>query len=257
MEASPGPWITALRNSHDILQGLVKPLKAAQLEQPSYASEWSIAQVLSHIGSQSEIFELFLDAGLSGQDPPGGEAFPPIWEAWNARDPQSQAADALQEDESLVRRFESLSPPDLGKLHLKLFGMELDATGLTRMRLGEHALHTWDVAVALDPSAEVAPDAVALLIDSLSRLAGRSGKYTGTQARVGVSTIRPERHFTLEIADPVVLAAGEGDGNSARLRLPAEAFVRLVYGRLDPSHTPPVEAQGIALDDLRQVFQGF
>ena len=71
MEASPGPWIAALRHSHDILQGLVEPLEAEQLEQPSYASGWSIAEVLSHIGSQSEIFELFLDAGLSGEDPPG------------------------------------------------------------------------------------------------------------------------------------------------------------------------------------------
>jgi uncharacterized protein (TIGR03083 family) len=258
VEASPGPWIAALRHSHDILQGLVEPLEAEQLEQPSYASGWSIAEVLSHIGSQSEIFELFLDAGLSGEDPPGSGAFAPIWEAWNARDPQSQATDALQADERVLRRFESLTPQEVGKLRLKAFGMELDATGLTRMRLGEHALHTWDVAVVLDPSAEVAPDAVALLVDSLSQLAERSGKYAGTKARVRVSTTRPERHFTLEIADPVVLTTGDGEGGSARLSLPAEAFVRLVYGRLDASHTPlSIEAEGVALDDLRQVFQGF
>jgi uncharacterized protein (TIGR03083 family) len=238
------------------LQALVEPLEAEQLGRPSYASEWSIAQVLAHLGSQSEIFELFLDAGLSGEDPPGGEAFPPIWEAWNTRDPQSQATDALQADERVVRRFESLTPEDVERFHLKLFGMELDATGLTRMRLAEHALHTWDVAVALDPSAEVTPDAVALLVDSLSRVAARSGKFEGTERRVRVSTTGPERHFILEITDPVLLAVGESDGDLARLLLPAEAFVRLVYGRLDPSHTPAVEVQGIDLDDLRKVFPG-
>ena len=36
---------------------------------------------------------------------------------------------------------------------------------------------------------------------------------------------------------------------------PAEAFVRLVYGRLDPAHTPPVD-DGDVLDALRPVFTG-
>lgn len=42
---------------------------------------------------------------------------------------------------------------------------------------------------------------------------------------------------------------------SADLRLPAEAFARLVYGRLDPDHTPPGD-HGSALDTLRRVFPG-
>src|SRR5580700_5027050 len=108
MEPSPAPWISALRHSHDRLRASVEPLGLADLEQRSYASEWSIAQVLSHIGSQAEIFGLFLDAGLAGQDPPGPEAFGPIWEAWNAKSPQDQAADALTADETVTARFESI-----------------------------------------------------------------------------------------------------------------------------------------------------
>ena len=72
MELSPGPWISALRHSHDRLQASVEPLGLPQLERRSYASEWSIAQVLSHLGSQAEIFGLFLDAGLTGQDRQAG-----------------------------------------------------------------------------------------------------------------------------------------------------------------------------------------
>ena len=41
------------------------------------------------------------------------------------------------------------------------------------------------------------------------------------------------------------------------LALPAEAFIRLVYGRLDPAHTPPVETRRADLDGLRQVFPGY
>jgi len=151
METSPGPWISALRHSHDRLRATVEPLGLAQLEQRSYDSEWSIAQVLSHMGSQAEIFALFLGAGLTGQDPPGNETFVPIWESWNAKDPQAQAADALRADEATVERFEALDADQQARLHLKVFGRELGATGLAQMRVSEHAIHTWDVVVALDP----------------------------------------------------------------------------------------------------------
>jgi uncharacterized protein (TIGR03083 family) len=257
METSPDPWIGALRHSHDRLQALVEPLDVAQLEQRSYASEWSIAQVLSHLGSGAEIFGLFLDAGLAGQDPPGRDAFVPIWNVWNAKDPQAQAADGLRADESTVERFESFGPEQKAGLRLNVFGMDMGVTGLARMRVSEHAIHTWDVAVALDPSATVAPDAVALLIDTVGQLAARTAEPDGKQRRILVSTTDPERHFILETGEGVSLTESDGEEGLPELRLPAEAFVRLVYGRLGPAHTPPVETDGVDLDELRQLFPGF
>jgi uncharacterized protein (TIGR03083 family) len=257
METSPDPWIGALRHSHDRLEALVRPLGLSQLEQRSYASEWSVAQVLSHLGSGAEIFGLFLAAGLAGQDPPGREAFVPIWNVWNAKDPQAQAADGLRADEATLERFESLDPEQKAGLRLHLFGMDMDVTGVARMRVSEHAVHTWDVAVALDPSAKVALDAVGLLIDTVGQLAARSAKPDGKQRRLLVSTTDPERHFVLETGDAVSLTESEGEDGLPELRLPAEAFLRLVYGRLGPHHTPPVEADGVDLDELRQLFPGF
>jgi uncharacterized protein (TIGR03083 family) len=218
MEPSPGPWISALRHSHDRLRASVEPLGPDQLTQRSYPSEWTIAQVLSHLGSQAEIFGLMLEAGLAGQEPPGREEFLPIWDTWNAKDPQAQATDALRADQATLERLESMDAGERERLHLKLFGMDIDATGFARLRVSEHAVHTWDVLVALDPAATLAPDAVALLIDTVD-------------------------------APP---AAG-----LAELRLPAEALIRLVYGRLDEAHTPPAETAGVELDDLRQIFRGF
>ena len=257
MEPSPAPWISALRHSHNRLRASVEPLDLAQLEQRSYASEWSIAQVLSHLGSQAEIFGLFLDAGLTGQEAPGREDFMPIWESWNGKDPQAQASDALRADQATLERFESLDADEQASLHLKMFGMELGVAGLARMRVSEHAIHTWDVAVALDPSATVAPDAVGLLIDTVGQLAARSAAPDGKQRRLRVSTTDPERHFILETGDAVSLTESDGEDGLLELCLPAEAFVRLVYGRLGPHHTPPVEADGIDLDELRQLFPGF
>ena len=39
--------------------------------------------------------------------------------------------------------------------------------------------------------------------------------------------------------------------------LPAEAFSRLVYGRLDPDHTPAFTGDAALLDTLRRVFPAF
>ena len=256
METSPEPWIEALRHSHDRLQNLAGPLTASQLEQGSCCSEWTIAQVLSHLGSQAEIFGLFLQAGLTGQQPPGLAEFGPIWDVWNAKSPQAQAADALVADEATVERFESLGADERARLRLNAFGMELDLAGVSRMRLGEHAIHTWDVAAALDPSATVAPDAVALLIDTIGPLAARTGKPDGKQRRLHVATTGPERHFVLETSEAVSLTEAASEPGAPDLRLPAESLVRLVYGRLDPAHTP-VAADSAGLDDLRGLFPGF
>jgi len=261
MESSPGPWISALRHSHNRLRASVEPLGPDQLTQRSYPSEWTIAQVLSHLGSQAEIFGLILEAGLAGREPPGREDFPPIWDKWNAKDPQAQATDALRADQATLERLESMDAGERERLHLTLFGMDIDTTGFARLRLGEHAVHTWDVVVALDPAATLAPDAVDLLIDVVDQVAGRSAKPDGRQRTVRVSTTDPERQFILETGEEVTLTPSDGDApaepGQSELRLPAEALIRLVYGRLDEAHTPPAETAGVELDELRQIFRGF
>ena len=141
-------------------------------------------------------------------------------------------------------------------LHLRLFEMDPDITGLARMRLGEHAIHTWDVAVALDPSATVAPDAVGLLIDTVGQLATWAGKPDGRERRIRVSVRDPERNFVLTTGEAVGLTESDGEESLPELRLSAEAFIRLIYGRLGPQHTPQVEADGVDLDELRQLFPG-
>jgi hypothetical protein len=114
----------------------------------------------------------------------------------------------------------------------------------------------------------VAPDAVALLVDTLGQLVTRSGKPDGTQLRLLVSATSPQRRFILESGETVTLTPADGaeslpeltDAGAQslpELRLPAEALVRLVYGRLDPAHTPAVEARGVDLDELRRIFPGF
>ena len=158
VERDPHRWIRALRNSQDRLTALVEPLGPDQVGAASRAGGWSIAQVLSHLGSQAEIFGGFLDAGLAQSEPPAPDTFPPIWEAWDARTPPAQVADSVTANEAFVRRLESLSDTQLDTIELSLFGMEVDAVRLLQMRLSEHAVHTWDVEGALDATAAVSAD---------------------------------------------------------------------------------------------------
>jgi uncharacterized protein (TIGR03083 family) len=246
-------WIVALRNSHDRLASLLQPLDADDVRQPSYASDWSIADVASHLGSQAEIFGLFLAAGLSGDAAPGGEVFQPIWDRWNALPPVEQVAQSLAANEAFVSRLEQIEPAEAEKFALSMFGSDFDLAGLAAMRLSEHALHAWDIAVALDPSATVSADAVDLLIDGIAVGAARSGKPVAGVDPIAITTTAPERHFLLTV-HPDVELAGNAEQAPDGLPLPAEALIRLVAGRLDPDHSP---SDDYRLTELRTVFPGF
>jgi hypothetical protein len=53
-----------------------------------------------------------------------------------------------------------------------------------------------------------------------------------------------------------VLVGPAEPGQSPDLVLPAEALSRLVYGRLDPDHTPEFTGDAAVLETLRAVFPG-
>jgi len=255
-------YIAALRNSHERLAALLAAMGDNQVTGQSYCRDWTVAQVLSHLGSGAEIAMLMLEATLAGE-PLDRDAMGPIWDTWNAKTPQQQAADCLPADEAQIKRLEGLSDAELDGISADFFGMKLDAAGLVRMRLSEHAVHTWDVAVALDDAAEVAPDAVELLLAQLPMIAGWTGKSDGGPFRLRLRGTEPEADFLLEVADKVSLGAWPGEGPAGatadgQIQLPAEALLRLVYGRLDPGHTPPVEVSGDPglLDRARAVFPG-
>jgi uncharacterized protein (TIGR03083 family) len=259
METDPHIWIRALRDSHDHLVAIVRPLTPEQLTEQSYDTEWSIAQVLSHLGSGAELAMGWVNAAVQGVEAPGQEANTAVWDAWNYRSPERQALDSLEYGERLVRRYEALTEDELSRLHIQLFGvMELDAAGLCRVRLSELAIHIWDIDVAVYPTAHVDAHSVALLIDALGGIATRAGKPQGKQFTLRVRTTEPVRDLKLAVGDEVHLDVWAGGTSDGELRLPAEEFVRLVYGRLDPDHTKEAEiiAGSITLDDIRQVFPG-
>jgi uncharacterized protein (TIGR03083 family) len=255
----PRPWIAALRRSHERLTLVVEPLGTDAVDAPSMATGWSVAQVMSHLGSQAEIFAGILDAAREGRPLPGPEAFPAVWDKWNALSPEDQVSASLAANEAFVVETESLTDAQLGELRFAMFGMDLDMTGFLRMRLSEHALHSWDVIASLDPTASVSPDAVDLLIDTLPELASRVGKPQDQPVAVRIVTTDPARDLRLTVDEAVSIEPFDGGSSDGVLRLPAETFVRLVYGRLEDGDAPSIEGDGdgVTLDLLRSVFPGF
>lgn len=104
----------------------------------------------------------------------------------------------------------------------------------------------------------MALDAVELLIDGVADMAGRVGKPMEQLVTVAVATHHPDRHFFLDIGGVSLTSSPAGASADAALDLPAEAFLRLVYGRLDDAHVngDEVHVNGITLGELRGVFAG-
>ena len=258
MTSDPRALIGILHNSHDRLAALVQPLGPDELRAQSYDSDWTVAQVLSHLGSGAEIATVNLDSALSGHGTMDPAAFQPVWDVWNNRSPEDQAADCLTWDERHVSRLEQLTDEELAGIRFDLFGRDLDAAGLIRLRLSEHAMHTWDVAVYRDPAAAVAADAVPVAFEQIAQLLQFVAKPAGDSFRVRLRTTGPDRDYLLDVGEPVTLSDWvDGTEVDGVVELPAEALLRLFYGRLDPGHTPAYTAEGVDLDRLRAVFPGF
>ncbi len=237
------------------LRELVRGLDVDRLESPSYAAGWTVADVLSHLGSGAVLMVRRLEAALAGVPLPD-DVSRPVWDEWDAKSPQAQADDALAEDERLGKAFEAVDDADRQRIEFPFGPLSVGFETAVALRLNEHALHTWDIEVMADRGAVVPADAAAVIIDNLGLIGRFAAKPTGDEREIRVRTRAPVRHFTVRLT-PEAAQLLEGDGGvEPDLTLPAESFCRLVYGRLDPDHSPAVPANGEVLDLLRRVFPG-
>jgi uncharacterized protein (TIGR03083 family) len=246
--------VDALRSSVARLRDAVAPMSDADLTGRAYPSGWSIADVLSHIGSGAVILQRRLDDTLAGQTTPDDFA-PGVWETWNAKDPAAKRDDALIADTELLARIEAVTLEDRSSFVFAMGPMTFGFDEFIGLRLNEHAFHTWDIEVAGDPAATIPQQATELIVDNLELIARYTAKATGDATTITVATTAPARGFTIELQTESVTFLPTNPMSPADIDLPAEAFARLVYGRLDPDHTPQGAHRG-ALEVLRRTFPG-
>ena len=252
--------LDVLQTSVARLRSIVEPLDDDAITAPAYPSEWSIAQVVSHLGSAAIIFGRRLDDGLAGRETPDDFA-PTVWAEWDAKSPRAMVDDGLAADAALLARLEGLDDAERAQVSFSMGPLLFDFEGFVGLRVNEHVVHTWDVEVALDPTAVLPAEATALLVDQLGLIAGFTARPAGEPGSIVVDTTDPARRFAITVAEDGATFAGVVDADqrsaaAADLVLPAEALCRLVYGRLDPDHTPAGVDDGPVLDRLRAVFPG-
>jgi uncharacterized protein (TIGR03083 family) len=250
-----------LRRSHDELAATVAAMGTEQVSAPSYCAEWTIGRALSHLGSGAEIAAgTILAARGDGAVPaPDNQV---IWARWDALDDSAAAAEYLRSEEALIALVESITPAEADALQVPFFTGPIPLADFLVMRLSEHTLHRWDVDVVADPAAELNTAAIKFLLavqTQLARYLAKPDQAPELDGTVLAFELGEHGTYTLDLRDGVTLAAGAPEAPDTVLTLPAEAFLRLLTGRLDKAHVPSgIVVKGAAsLDSLRSVFPGF
>lgn len=249
--------ITALRAEHDKLAGLVATLTDDQLALTSGAAEWTVAQVLSHLGSGAEISRA--PVARAAGETVVAEENKAIWARWDASAPRAQAEGFVAHNGRLLDMVEALTPEQRSSLIVDLGFLPEPVPLVTAlgMRLNEVANHSWDVRVTFDPQAGVDADSAAVLVDHLAGTVGFLLNWIAKPAELSapVSVAVPGAGLVIDDAATVV---DHLESPSATFDGPQEAFVRLVSGRLKAPYDKNVTVEGsVTLDDLRRVFPGF
>lgn len=229
----------------------------------SGASEWSVAQVLSHLGSGSELAEAALQAALDGTDAPTDDDNKTVWARWDALGPVEQRDEALARATASVAALENLDAAQRESLQVAMSFLPapVSVASFAGLRLSEWSLHGWDVRVAADPAAGLLEESALLVLDlwsgELSFLTGFLAKTEHVPAPAVVDLAGSGYLLTLS-SDGASMGTSEGEA-TAVFTGPVEAAVRLLNGRLRPEFTPPsVEVSGaVSLETLREVFPGY
>ncbi|WP_250008146.1 maleylpyruvate isomerase N-terminal domain-containing protein [Actinoplanes sp. M2I2] len=254
--------IAALRAEHDALASVSAAFVSDQLASPSGASEWTVAQVFSHLGSGAEIALAAFRAELGEAETPGPDFNQGVWDRWNALTPEEQLAGWRESDGVFVAALEALTPEQREEVQINpgFLPQPVPVASFAGLRLSEVAHHSWDIRVAADPAAGLTADTADLLAehlsDGLSFLLGFIAKpdVVADPAVVAIGdtpyrlVLADETRFTTDAPTPTATFEG-----------PLESALRLLVGRLTPPHTPEtVKVTGnVTLDDLRSTFPGF
>ncbi|MCU1588347.1 MAG: maleylpyruvate isomerase family mycothiol-dependent enzyme [Frankiales bacterium] len=252
--------IEAERRVHERTAAHVAALGDDALTAPSAAKEWSVAQVLSHLGSAAEIHRDTLRHARRGEAR-GADGNQAVWDRWNAMTPREQAEGFLAAGRDLLAEYDDLGPEERESLRVPLAYLPQPAPLdlFAGLRLNEAAVHGWDVAVASDPAADLDAEIAALLVELLRGpigfLPGFTGKADQLAEHALLAVDAGGERFGLDIGERVQLV-DEPESPTGHLQLPVGAFIRLITGRFRP--TDPLELSGpVGRADLLRVFPGY
>jgi uncharacterized protein (TIGR03083 family) len=240
--ASPRAQVAALRQAAQsevaALAAYARTLDAAGWDAPTWCPGWTVREIVAHLAEGMDRFGQQVQGGLSGQ---------PVEFSMTERDARRAQVKALPDAELIDRlerntaafydRLAPLSDDDLARPSVPMAAGITPVLQVAYLRLHEPALHRWDVRIMRDPAATVEPHAAALLSDYVLAGAPRLAKADALGDSPGVALADTAG----EGGGPVTLRWQGGQVKVARgippttdvtLRLPIEALIRLIWGRL-------------------------
>ena len=187
--------LDAIRSSAGRLTALVRPLTDDGIVQPAYPREWTIADVLSHLGSGSVIAERTLSDTLSGATTP--DTFNQVvWDEWNAKSPWDKVDDGLSEIDAYAAHAGAVPDTDrvrfavsLGTVHVGLewvLGHASERTSRPRVGRRRRARSLRHPGCGR----------TAAIIDNLDLIARVSARPDGHSATTTIATTDPERFLS-------------------------------------------------------------
>ena len=215
-----------------------------------------IAQVLSHLGSGAVIMRRRLEDIRAGTATP--DDFAPVGVGRVERqDARAQADDALVADEAVLQALEAVDEGERARL---TFSMGPLSPRLQRSSPACASTSTSSTAGTSRSSSTTPPACPPTPPPWWSTTSPSSrasaGGPTARSAPWPCGPPTPSAHVTLRLSADGVELTRRARAGARRSTLPAEALWRLVYGRLDPDHTPAFTGDAALLDALRAVFPG-
>ena len=271
MNAQPPPNVMA-RSINDLVRSetatLVSELREggdAAWNAPAFCKGWVAKDAVVHLIVGNGMFDAALDASLNGTPPAAPD--PAQSEArvagLNAQSREQLLAQLERQIVEYTNRFDALDAATLQRPVVLPF-TTLPLWQFPGLRLNEAAIHHWDVRAGRFPDARitagVVPYLVGMLVPAMPMLAGGE-KVDGTwQLDVDTPTGGP---LTLRVQNGTVqVERGPAPNPDVRLTLDGDAFIRLVWGRLDlaaaiDSGRVRIEGERERALALQRLFPGF
>jgi uncharacterized protein (TIGR03083 family) len=261
-EANVYPRIKAYeQHEFERLTSYLERLDADGWVEQSYCTDWPVYQVVSHIGSGSRIGGLRLAAWLGNGPAVTRETMQQIWGHFDSLGPTqmfSAYAEAVREYLSV----EGSTPDQAGLQEVDGFAGRRPLSAYQLARTWELACHSWDVYVARDRSARLAPEAVSLLAEGFSNINLPLDKQrAGELSRLSPVVFRLRdsgRAYSLDLtAERPRVQAASAEGPLV-IEGPDEEVIRFLSGRhFLPGARSGLEVSSGSAQDLASLRRAF
>jgi len=176
--------VTVIQTESERLQQYLAALPQDAWTKPSACPLWDVRDVVAHLSRAPHAYTGHITRGLQGDTaPPAGTPAPHIWKTHSEEERRQRWRDMGQRTLALRERFgndlvsgfshawdpfprfiATLSAQDWHQPCYHSFGI-IPVHSLVHAGVFELAIHGWDIRSALEPSAHLAPDALAAILD--------------------------------------------------------------------------------------------